>query len=86
VLVDTDDGDAVEPLGLAINTLRPSSRTAVLAVFHDTANASAIRGHRQVLTHDGFQRPPSPRRDSFARDSAALLVSWRHTCPQPVQR
>ena len=28
----------------------------------------------------------SPRRDSFARGSAALVVSWRHTCPQPVHR
>ena len=26
------------------------------------------------------------RRESFARASAALLVSWRHTCPQPGQR
>jgi hypothetical protein len=25
-------------------------------------------------------------RDSFARGSAALPVSWRHTCPQPGQR
>ena len=28
----------------------------------------------------------SARRDSFARGSAARLVSWRDTCPQPVQR
>ncbi|GAA0898381.1 hypothetical protein GCM10009574_080200 [Streptomyces asiaticus] len=28
----------------------------------------------------------NPRRDSFARGSAARLVSWRHTCPQPAHR
>ncbi len=28
----------------------------------------------------------SPRRETLARGSAARLVSWRHTCPQPVHR
>jgi hypothetical protein len=29
---------------------------------------------------------PNPRRDNFARSSAARVVSWRHTCPHPAQR
>ena len=72
--------------GSSIRTRLPSARTASLAVFHDTAEPFGDPGDGQVLTTMPSSAHRSPRRDSFARGSAARLVSWRHTCPQPVQR
>ena len=47
-----------------MRTRLPSARTASLAVFQATAEAFGDTGHRQVLTHDPFQRPPqAPTRE-----------------------
>jgi hypothetical protein len=40
-------------------------------------------GDGQVMASNAHR---SPRRDSFARGSAALPVSWRHTFPHPTHR
>ena len=72
--------------GSSISTRWPSARTASLAVFHDTASASATRATVRCCDTMASNAHRNPRRDSFARGSAALLVSCRHTCPQPVQR
>ena len=63
-----------------------SASTASLAVFHETARLSATRARVRCATTMASNAHRSPRRDSLARGSAALVVSWRHTWPQPVQR
>ncbi len=69
-----------------MSTRLPSARTASFAVFHDTPSPSATRATVRCWTTIPSSAHRSPRRDSFARGSAARLVSWRHTCPQPVHR
>ena len=87
VLVDADDLHAVEPVRVVDQhplALRPGPRR--------WRCSTTPRGPRRPGRRSGAApRSPSsahrsPRRDSFARGSAARLVSWRHTCPQPVQR
>ena len=53
-----------------------------MAVFHATPRPSATRATVRCWTTIPSSAHRSPRRDSFARGSAAVLVSWRHTCPQ----
>src|SRR5665647_1035031 len=72
--------------GSSISSRRPSARTALFAVFHDTASASAIRATLRCAMTSPSNAQPSARRDSFERGSAAAVVSWRQTCPQPMQR
>lgn len=64
----------------------PSARTASLAVFHATPSPSATRAIVRCWHTIASSAQRSPRRDSLARGSAAVEVSWRHTCPQPVHR
>jgi hypothetical protein len=42
--------------------------------------------HALALGQDRVVGVFRPRRDSFARGCVALLVSCRHTCPQPLHR
>lgn len=49
----------------SIKTRRPSARTASLAVFHDTARASATRATVRCCTTIPSSAHRSPRRDSF---------------------
>ena len=86
VLIDAYHGDAVEPVRVVDQARWPSARTALLAVFHDTPSPSATRATVRCCTTRPSNAHRSPRRDSFARGSAARLVSWRHTCPHSVQR
>ncbi len=51
-------------------TPRPSATRAKVRCWHTMASSA----HRR------------PGRDSFTRGSAALLVTWHHTCPHPVHR
>ena len=72
--------------GSSISRRRPSASTALLAVFHDTANDSATRA-TLVLAHNGFQRPPQPTpRQLGTRLSRATQVLAPHvrTAPAPV--
>jgi hypothetical protein len=87
MLIDTDHPHVVEAgRVVSISSRRPSARTALFAVFHDTASASAIRATLRCATTSPSNAQPSARRDSFERGSAAAVVSWRQTCPQPMQR
>lgn len=70
----------------SIRTRLPSARTASLAVSQATPSPSAIRATVRCWTTRPSRAHRRPRRDSLARGSAAVLVSWRHTCPQPVHR
>jgi len=65
--------------GSAIRTRFPSARTASLAVFHATPSASATRATVRCWTTRPVKAHANPARETFARASAALLVSWRHT-------
>ena len=65
--------------GSLISTRLPSASTASLAVFHDTANPSATRATVRCATTIPDKAHRNAVRDSFARGSAALGVSWRHT-------
>ena len=59
-------------VGSSIRTRLPSARTASLAVFHATAEALGDPGDGQVLApRSPSSAHRSPRRDSFARGSAA---------------
>ena len=84
VLVDPDHADVVEPTGIVDQAHLPSARTASFAVPHATPRPSATRATVRCWTTMPSSAHRSPRRDNLARGSAALVVSWRHTCPQPV--
>ena len=72
--------------GSAIRTRLPSARTASLAVFHATPSPSATRATVRCATTRPSNAQRSARRDNFERGAAALLVSWRHTCPHSAHR
>jgi hypothetical protein len=63
--------------GSSINTRLPSAGTASFAVFHDTPRPSATRATVKCCHTLPSSAHRSARRDSFARGSAARLVSWR---------
>lgn len=86
VFVDPDHLHPSNLSGSSINTRLPSARTASLAVFHDTPSPSATLATVRCWHTTASSAHRRPRRDSFARGSAAGLVSWRHTCPHPVHR
>lgn len=58
----------------------------MLAVFHDTARASATRATDKCWHTMASNAHLNARRDSFARASAMLLVSCRHTWAHPAHR
>jgi hypothetical protein len=58
VLVHADHLTPSNRVGSAIRTRWPSARTALLAVFHDTAKPFGDPGDGQVGDHEAFQRPP----------------------------
>ena len=72
--------------GSLIRTRLPSARTASLAVFQATAKASATRATVRCWTTSAVSAHRSAARDNLARGCAALVVSCRHTRPQPVHR
>jgi hypothetical protein len=63
----------------SMRTRLPSARTASLAVFQATPRPSATRATVRWPTTIPSSAHRRPRRDNFARGSAARLVSWRHT-------
>ena len=66
--------------------LKDGAEVCLSAVSHATASPSATRATVRCWTTIPSRAHRSPRRDTLARGSAARLVSWRHTCPQPPQR
>lgn len=66
-------------LGSSISTRLPSARTALLAVFHETPRPSATRATVRCWHTIPSSAQASPRRETFALGSAALVVSCRHT-------
>ena len=76
-LVHPGDGPRSEPS--SISARLHSAKTASLPVFHATPRLSATRASVrcwQTITSSAHR---NPRRESFARGSAAGEVSWRHT-------
>lgn len=69
-----------------MRTLRPSSRTEVLAQSQDTPRPSATRATVRCWTMMPYRAQRSPPRDSFERGWAAPVVSCLHTCPHPEHR
>ena len=57
-----------------------------VAVFHDTAKPSAMRATVRWATTRPSSAHRNARRDSLERGSAALPMSWRHTCPHSPHR
>ena len=57
-----------------------------MAVPQATPSPSATRATVRCATTSPSSAQRSARRDNFARGAAALLVSWRHTCPHSAQR
>ncbi|AMS05721.1 hypothetical protein AXH35_09980 [Acidipropionibacterium acidipropionici] len=72
--------------GLLISTRLPSASTASFAVFQLMSKPSAIRATVRCWTTIPSSAHRRARRDNLARGSAAAVVSWRHTYPQPLQR
>src|SRR5215211_7339297 len=68
----------------SMRTRLPSARTALLAVSQATPRPSARRATVRCWTTIPSSAHRSPRRESLARGSAAAVMSWRHTWPQPV--
>ena len=52
----------------------PSPKIAVLAVFHDIANTSAMRATVRWCTTGATSAQRTAARESFARGSAAALM------------
>lgn len=83
VLVDADRGDVVEPAGVVDEDALPLGQDSVVGGVPGDPEPFGDTGDSEVLADNGFKRPPSPRRESFARGSAALVVSCRHTLRLP---
>ena len=83
MLVDTDDFDAVEAVRSLISTRRPSSSTALLAVSHDTASASATRAIVRCCTTMACNAQRSAVRDSqlAVRPPPSVLTPHPRTVP-----
>ena len=64
-------------VGSLISSRLPSARTALLAVSHASPSPSATRATVRCATTIPSSAHRSPVRESFARGSAAALVSWR---------
>jgi len=86
VLVDADHPDAVEPVGVVDEDTASFGQDGVVGGVPRDPETFGHAGHREVLATIPSSAHRSPRRESFARGSAARLVSWRHTCPHPVRR
>ena len=86
VFVNPDDRDPSNRAGSAMRTRCPSASTASFAVFHATARASATRATVRCCTTRAVNAHVRPAREIFALGGAALVISWRHTCPHPVHR
>ena len=87
VLVDADHLHAVEPVRVVDQDPLALGQDRVVGGVPRDPEPLGDPGDGQVLaTTMPSSAHRSPRRDSFARGSAAWLVSWRHTCPQPAHR
>jgi hypothetical protein len=86
VLIHLDHLHSVEPVDIVDQDTLALGQDRVVRGVPRHSESFGDPGDGQVLHNDDFQRPPQPRRDSFARGSAAVVVSWRHTCPQPLHR
>ena len=87
VLVDTNDGDAVETVVVIDQQPVAFGEDGVVGGVPGDAEPGRDPGDREVLkTASPSSAHRSTRRDSLARGSAARLVSCRQTWPQPVHR
>jgi hypothetical protein len=86
VLVDPDHGHAVEPVRVVDQHPFALSEDRVVGGVPGDPEPSATRATVKCWTTIPSSAHRRPRRDNLARGSAALVVSWRHTCPQPVHR
>ena len=86
VLIEPDHGHAVEPVHVVDQDPLALGQHGVVRGVPRHRQSLSDPGHGQMADHPGPPTPTAARRDSFARGSAILVVSWRHTWPQPVQR
>jgi hypothetical protein len=86
MLVDADCGDAVEPAGVIDEDALALGQNGIVGGVPGTPSPSATRAMVRCWQTMPSSAHRSPRRESFARGSAALVVSCRHTCPQSMQR
>ena len=86
VLVHPDNSDPVEPGRVSDQDLAALGQNSVFGGVSADRRPLGGPGHGEMLAHGRSSAQPNPRRDSFARGSPARVVSWRHTCPQPLHR
>lgn len=80
MLIHADHRLAVEPSEIVDqDPLTLGENRVVRGVFQDTSSPSARRATVSCWITIPSSADRSPRRDNFARGSAAWLVSWRHT-------
>ena len=79
VLIDAYDLHPVEPGRIVDEYSLSFGQDRCVGGVPRDPEALGDAGNGQVLHHDALQRPPQAPAESFARGSAALLVSWRHT-------
>ena len=75
VLIHPDHADAVEALLILDQDSAPLVEDRGVRGVPRHPEPFGNTGHGQVLADDAFQRPPQPVPGSFARGSAALVVS-----------
>jgi hypothetical protein len=86
VLIDADHVHVVVPVRVVDEYALAFSKYGVVGGVPRDPEALGDTGDSEVGEHDAFQCPAQPPARQLARGSAAALVPWRHTCPQPVQR
>lgn len=79
VFVYADRGDPVEPLLVIDQGALALGQYRVVGGVPRDPEPFGATSDVQVLHDDRFRAHRSPRRESFARGSAAALVSCRHT-------
>ena len=74
VFIHANDTHALETIRITCEYALASPKIAVLAVFHDTANTSAMRATVRWWTTRLTSAQRTAARESFARGSAAALM------------
>lgn len=83
VFVDPDHAHAAEPARVIDQHALAFGRHSVVDGVPGNPSPSGYRATMRCWTTRASSAHRRPRRESFARGSAARLVCWRHTCPQP---
>lgn len=85
VLIDANRGHPSSREASARRSLRPRSRTAVHAVFHDVARFFTIAWMLILSLTTAFKAHERAARESFGRSTQALSTDWAQRCRRPGQ-